>query len=250
MNGQQRSVEGTVLEQLEARMLLSGGLGGKHDPFAWRHHGCSPTLDGGTSYQPEPDFDDLETRGRSRYFKLIPGFKLVVEGYEDDEELRLVITVTNQTKVIDGVRTRVVREVETADGELTEISFNYLAIEEDTRDIFYFGEDVDIYENGQVVSHDGAWRSGVNGARFGLLMPGDPEVGMTFFQERAPGVAVDEAEILRTNARVRVPAGTFRDCLKVEETTALEPGAVSTKFHAPGIGLIVDGVLELVSFSS
>jgi hypothetical protein len=72
---------------------------------------------------------------------------------------------------------------------------------------------------------------------------------MTFFQERAPGVALDEAEILRTDAKVRVPVGTFRDCLKVEETSSLEPGAVGIKYHAPGIGLIKDDVLELVSYS-
>jgi hypothetical protein len=237
-----------ALEMLEARTLLSAGPWKPGHPSS-SQHGQLSSLDATFAYQPEPELDDLETRGRSRYFNLIPGLKLVFEGEDEGEELRLVITVTNQTRVVDGVRTRVVKEVETADGELVEISWNYVAIHEDTKDVFYFGEDVDIYENGQVVSHDGAWRSGVNGARFGLLMPGDPEVGMTFFQERAPGVALDEAEIVRTNARVRVPAGTFRDCLKVEETTVLEPGAVSVKFHAPGIGLLVDGVLELVRFS-
>lgn len=240
---------GAIVETLESRTMLSAGPwkpGHPHSPF----HGQMQTLDATFVYQPEPEFDDLETRGRSQYFNLTPGANLVLEGDDEGALVRLVITVTNQIKVIDGVQTRVVKEVETSDGELVEISWNYLAIEEETKDVFYFGEDVDIYEDGQVVSHAGAWRSGVDGARFGLLMPGDPEVGMTFLQERAPGVALDQAEILRTNARVRTPAGTFRDCLKVEETTVLEPGAVGIKYHAPGIGLIQDGVLKLVSHSS
>jgi hypothetical protein len=199
-------------------------------------------------YQPTPEKDDLETIGRNRYFILEPGYKLVLEGEEDGETVRVEITVTNQTRRIDGVRTRIVREVETVDGELVEISRNYMAIDEETKDIFYFGEDVDIYEDGEIVSHDGAWRSGVNGAKFGVLMPANPKVGMKFFQERAPGVALDEARVVSTNETVVTPAGTFTNCLKIMETTSLEPGSISIKYHAPGIGLIVDSVTRLIEY--
>ena len=78
------------------------------------------------------------------------------------------------------------RERETADGELVEISRNYFAICRPSNSVFYFGEDVNIYENGEVVSHEGAWLAGVNGAREGMIMPGTVLIGARYFQEIAP----------------------------------------------------------------
>ena len=48
---------------------------------------------------------------------------------------------------------------------------------------------VDIYENDKIVKHEGAWLAGVNGAKFGLLMPGTPLIGGRHYQEIAPAVA-------------------------------------------------------------
>jgi hypothetical protein len=56
-----------------------------------------------------------------------------------------------------------------------------------------------------------------------------------YFQEVAPGLAMDRAEIIGTNSTMQTPAGTFTDCLKTRETTPLEPGAVDFKFYAPGV---------------
>src|SRR5512145_762299 len=111
---------------------------------------------------------ELSSTGRNPYFILEPGYQLVFEGGRE----RLIISVLNETKMVDGVETRVVEERETRDGKLVEISRNYFAISKLTNDVFYFGEDVDIYKDGKVVNHSGAWLSGVKGARFGLMMPG------------------------------------------------------------------------------
>jgi hypothetical protein len=83
-------------------------------------------------------------------------------------------TVLNETKTVDGVECRVVEERETKDGKLVEVSRNYFAIGKRTNSVYYFGEDVDIYKDDKVVSHEGAWLAGKNGARFGLMMPGLP----------------------------------------------------------------------------
>ncbi|WP_428938142.1 hypothetical protein [Fontivita pretiosa] len=242
------AMSGPTLETLESRTLLAATtfLNPLTDSQTLTP-GLVQMQPGDFVYQPEPELDDLVTRGRSRFFILEPGRRMVYHGQEDAEQVRLVIAVTDRTRLIDGVRTRVVREVEHVNGELIEVSWNYLAMDEDNGDLFYFGEDVNIYEDGKLVSHEGAWRSGVNGARFGLLMPGDPQVGMTFLQERAPGVALDEGHIVNLNSVVRTPLGRFRNCAKVEETSALEPGAVSIKYHAPGVGLVQDGVLKLTA---
>jgi hypothetical protein len=184
----------------------------------------------------------LVSAGRSPYFILEPGYQLVLE--EGAE--RLTITVLPETKTVDGVETRVVEERETKAGKLVEISRNFLAIDRATGDVYYFGEEVDFYKDGKVTSHEGAWLSGAGGARFGLAVPGKPAPGQRYYQEVAPKVAMDRAEIVSLAETVRTKAGEFRSCLKVEETTPLEPGVKEYKYYAPGIGLVQDGSLKLV----
>lgn len=186
--------------------------------------------------------------GKNTYFVLEPKYQLVFKGREGGKEVGLTITVLNQTKQVNGVQTRVVEERHTEDGELIELSRNWFAICKQTNSAFYFGEDVDNIEDGQVVNHDGSWEAGKNGAKPGLIMPGLPLLGARYFQELAPGAALDRAEIESLNATVRTPAGTFNGCLKTEETTPLEPKAEDIKFYAPGIGLVQDGPLKLVKY--
>jgi hypothetical protein len=77
-------------------------------------------------------------------------------------------------------------------------------------------------------------------------MPGAPKVGMRYYQEIAPGIAMDRAEIMSVNDTCKTPAGTFARCMKVKETSALEFFASEHKYHAPGIGLVRDEDLVLV----
>ena len=214
---------------------------------------------------PDPQFtsdfalefcDQLKPSGGNLYFSLIPGTKLQLEGEDDGELVEVEIKVLDQTKLIECevngqlivAKTRIVREREWADGELVEVSKNYFARCKKTGDIYYFGEDVDIYEDGEVVSHDGAWLAGEDGAQPGLIMPSVFTLGARYFQELAPGVAMDRAEHVEMGLVVDTPAGTFEQCVMVVETTPLEPGSESVKIYAPGIGLIVDSGVELVDF--
>ncbi len=175
-------------------------------------------------------------KGRNTYFILEPGYRLVLEDGKDT----LTITVLDETKVVDGVTTRVVEERETNRGKLVEVSRNYCAIDTSTGDIYYFGEDVDMYKDGKVVGHGGAWLAGVGGARFGLLIPGKPRVGDKYYQEVAPKVAMDRAEVVSVTEEIKVPAGTFKNCLRTRESSALESG-VEDKLYAPEVGLLKDG---------
>jgi hypothetical protein len=179
--------------------------------------------------------------GRNIYFSLEPGYRLCLEYGKDT----LTITVLDETKVVDGVKTRVVEERETRGGRLAEVSRNYFAIDRTTKDIYYFGENVDTYENGRVSGHKGAWLAGVNGARFGLVMPAKPQVGDRYYQEVAPGVAMDRAEIVSLTEELKVRAGSFRNCLRTRESSALEGGS-EDKWYAPGVGLIQDAGFVLV----
>ena len=188
------------------------------------------------------DVRQLVASGASRYFVLDPGHELVLE----DGDERLVITVLGETRDVGGVTTRVVEERETKAGRLIEISRNFFARHPSTGDIYYFGEDVDIYKNGKLANHEGAWVAGRDGAKFGLFVPGTPVEGTRFYQEIAPKVAMDRVLVMTTTARAITPAGTFDGCLRIEETTPLEPGVKDYKVFAPGIGIVQDGSLTLV----
>jgi len=192
----------------------------------------------------------LVPTGRNRFFVLQPGFTTVFAGNEDGAHKRLTITVTAKTRVIDGIRCRIVVERQTSNGHIEEIAENYFAIDRVTRNVFYFGEDVNIYNHGVVVSHESAWRSGVDGARFGLIMPPSVGVGDLFLQERAPGVAEDQAEVVETGIRAHTAAGVFKGAFKTRETTVLEPDSEEFKLYAPGVGLVQDDTLTLVSYTA
>jgi hypothetical protein len=179
---------------------------------------------------------------------LEPGYRLVLEGDDDGEAVRLEILVLEETETVGDVVTRVVEERETKDGELFEVSRNYFAFCVENASFFYFGEEVDFYENGEVVSHEGSWRADEGDAKYGLQMPGLPLYGSRYYQEVAPDVAEDRAEILSLKEVEETPAGRFTRCLKVRETTPLEPDAREFKLYAPGVGLIKDADLELVEF--
>jgi hypothetical protein len=193
------------------------------------------------------------SEGTNPYFVLTPGFRLVLEnapgGRRKEPHVVVTITVLNETFDVAGTTTRVIEEREMADGRLVEVSRNYFALCERTNSVVYFGEDVDIYDDtGTVVeSHDGAWRAGVADARPGVIMPGTVLLGARYFQEVAPGVALDRAEIVSLSEVVSTPAGTFEGCLKTRESTPLERGK-SIKQYAPGIGLVQDDDLLLTSF--
>lgn len=187
---------------------------------------------------------DLVSTGRNPFFILEPGYTLRLA----DTMEELVITVLDETRMVDGVETRVVEERESEAGELIEVSRNFYAISRKTNAVYYFGEEVDVYSSGRLVGHEGAWEAGVDGARFGLMMPGLPLLGGRYYQEAAPGVAMDRAEIVSLTDSVNAPAGTFVDVLKTEESTPLEPGVLEYKYYGPGVGLLQDGSLRLVSF--
>ena len=185
--------------------------------------------------------------GRNAYFILEPGWQLVLEGVEDEDTARLVITVLNETKMVGGVETRVVEENESVSGGTVEISRNFFAFCKQTGSIFYFGEEVDMYYQGKITGHSGAWIAEGNN-KAGIIMPGVFLLGSRYYQEIAPGIAMDRAEIISISETYETRAGKFTNCLKTEETSGLNPKEKEFKHYAPGIGLIQDENLLLVKY--
>lgn len=186
----------------------------------------------------------LEPTGRNTYFVLEPGFQLVLAGGGG----RLAITVLDETRSVVGVTTRVVEEREWKDDQLFEVSRNFFAICPSTKDVFYFGEEVDDVEDGAIVGHSGAWIAGESGAQAGLIMPGEPRPGMRYYQEIAPDVALDRAEIVSLDETAETPAGSFSNALKTEEGSALDPDEHEFKTYAPEIGLALEEDLRLTEY--
>ena len=193
------------------------------------------------------------------YMSLRPGRQQVLEGEEDGTEIRAEVTMLHQLETIHfttakgkplTVVARVMEEREFEDGEIVEVSRNWVARCVQTSNIFYFGEEVDNYEDGVLVDHEGAWRAGVDGAQPGLLMPGSFLLGSRYYQEQAPGEAEDRGENVRMGFAVSVPAGIFTECVQIDETNPLSsnPNAVDVKVFCPGVGIVKDESLELVSF--
>lgn len=178
------------------------------------------------------------------YWPMDVGDQWFLEGEEEGEPVSVLITVLDETRTIDGVTTRVVEEREWEDEELVEVSWNYFAEASDGT-ICYFGEDVDEFEDEEIV-HEGAWCADEAGNAPGIIMPADPRPGMTFQMEVAPGVAEDEGKIVGIGP-VEVPAGLFTETIRVRESNPLE-GDKDFKVYAAGTGILVDGPLELVAF--
>jgi hypothetical protein len=187
------------------------------------------------------------TAGSNRYFILEPGYHLLLQGTEQTDTERLLVTVLNETRKVGGIETRVVEEHESVNGQVVEISRNFFAFCKETGSIFYFGEEVDIYKNGKVVNHSGAWLAeGKNKA--GLMMPGLPLIGSKYYQEIAPEIAMDRSEIVSLSDTLDTQSGKFINVLTIIETTPLEPEDKSIKQYAPDIGLIKDDNLVIVKY--
>lgn len=226
--------------------LILTGCAPKSDPETSATLDILMTMESTTEWQEEFKISDctLVTTGQNPYFILDPGFELILEG----GNTKLIITVLDETMVVDGVETRVIEEREWKNGELIEVSQNMFAMCEETKDVFYFGEFVDMYSNGELSSHSGQWFAGEDDNRAGMIMPGNPTVGMRYYQEIAPGVAMDRAEILSLDTVLNTPAGEFTDCLETAEGSGLNLLEREIKIYAPGIGLIQDANLLLTEY--
>ncbi len=197
-------------------------------------------------YQEEFNLDSrkLSDTGESKYFILKPGFQIVLAS----KDTTLTITVLAETRKIGAFMTRAVEEREVQDGELGEVARDFYAIDPATGDVFVFGEEVDTYEKGKIVNHDGTWVAYKNGGKPGLAMPGNPKVGMKYYQEVSPGIVMDRAEVISVSKTLKTQAAEFKNCMQTEGSSKLDPSAVEFRIFAPGVGLVQFESLRLVRY--
>jgi len=172
------------------------------------------------------------------YFPLTPGTTLVYEGTSDGQRQHDEMTVTHRTKVILGIRCTVVTDVlTTPQGALLERTEDWYA-QDHAGNVWYFGEDTAEYEDGIIVSTEGSWKAGVDGAEPGILMQAHPGVPSTYRQEFYRGHAEDMAWVVSSTESVTIDYGSFDHVLLTIEWTRLEPKVIERKYYARGIGVI------------
>jgi hypothetical protein len=168
------------------------------------------------------------------WFPLKPGTTFVYTGEKDGEGGHDIVTVTNQTKVIDGVRCTAVSDRLYVHGRLAERTTDWYA--QDARGtVWYFGEaTAELDKAGHVTSREGTWQAGINGARAGVFMPAHPRVGQSFRQEYLKGHAEDHFAVVRVSRR----------SLLTKEWTPLEPDTLDHKFYVRGTGLVKEQTVK------
>jgi hypothetical protein len=206
-------------------------------------HGSSchlPTFGPGSSYHPRINPADFSPNVTNPLFPLVPGRELVYAGTKDEKSALNMVLTTSRTKVIDGVRTRVVEDRLYLDNVLEERTSDYYT-QDRCGNVWYFGEDTaTLDEQGHVVSREGSFHAGVKGAQPGVFMQAKPELGRKFRQEWFRGHAEDVFKVIGLSSRITVPYGTFHHALHTEETSALEPDVLDNKYYAKGIGQVTE----------
>jgi hypothetical protein len=173
------------------------------------------------------------------YWPMAPGTTWVyTETDADGAKLRTKVTVTDQTKMIAGIEARVVHDVVSEDGQIVEDTFDWYA-QDAAGNIWYLGEDTKEFENGKLKTTAGSWETGVDGAQAGVIIPAQPQPGMTYRQEYYRGKAEDNGAVLSLQEFAKVPFGSFHGLLMTRDTTPLEPDVVEYKFYAKDVGPIL-----------
>ncbi len=188
----------------------------------------------------ELDPADFTVDITNNYWPMKPGDRWISSETDGKGDvLKVEVTVQDGTyTVAAGIEARVVHDLVTRAGAVVEDTTDWYAQDRDGN-IWYVGEKTAEYENGQVVSTEGSWEAGVDGAQPGIAVPAHPKPGLTYRQEYLKGQAEDQGAVLSTTEQVGVPTGIYKGALLTRDTTKLEPDLVELKFYAPGIGPVL-----------
>ncbi len=207
-----------------------------------------PTFGRGADYHPHIDPANFTDRVDNPLFPLTPGTTLVYSGTKDGKRALDLFAASSATRVIDGVRTRVVEDRLFLNSILEERTRDYYA-QDRCGNVWYFGEDTaELDRHGNVISTEGSFHAGIDGAEPGVFLQAAPELGRRFRQEWYRGHAEDTYKAVDLSTPKTVPFGSFQHALRTQETTALEPNVVDNKWYVRGIGeveeLAVKGPVE------
>jgi hypothetical protein len=225
---------------LAGLLLIAAGCGSSGSPSTTAAAAPSaPSLAPVTGqYSPSINPADFVSRIDNRYFPLEPGTSFHYEGVAEDGTTPQSddMYVTSRTKEIMGVPSTVVRDVVSSRGKAIERTFDWYA-QDKYGNVWYMGEDTRELHHGRFVKMSDSWEGGVNGAKPGIIMPGDPQPGDQYRQEYYPGHALDQAKVLGSGGALTVPYGSYQATLETVETSPqIDPGVAEHKFYVAGLG--------------
>ncbi len=204
--------------------------------------GAAPTSSACSSYEPVLDPANFVSVIDNQYYPLPVGRVLLYTGIKDGQTQRDTVTVTNQTKVIEGITATVITDVAKHGSTLLEQTSDWYA-QDNVGNVWYLGEDTKAYLPNGTVDTAGSWEAGVNDAEPGIIMEANPQVPDAYRQECLSGQAQDTAWIVDTAGTVTVPYAKFHKVLTSLEATQVEPGSYDQKIYAPGIGIALEKAL-------
>lgn len=177
------------------------------------------------------------------FFPLTPGTTWQYREHTSSGVETNTVEVLTEKKTVSGVAATVVSDRVYLDGKLVEDTFDWFA-QDSEGNVWYVGEATKEYKNGVVVSTEGSWEWGVDGALPGIQMWANPsaKVGSEYRQEYYKGNAEDWAKVTSVGDAVTVPFGSMTGCITIEEWTGLDPGERhETKVYCPGVGNVSGG---------
>lgn len=190
------------------------------------------------NYNPVINPSDFTTKITNKYFSLPVGKKLIFEADTKDGLEKIEIEITGETKVIEGVTTLVYLDTVYLNGQLHEVTKDYLA-QHKNGDVWYFGENVDNYENGKLKDHAGTFIHGKDGAKAGIWMKAEQKVGDSYRQEYYKGEAEDMRDTVAVGLTVTTTLATYENCVKVYDWTPLNKKSREHKYYCPEAGSLV-----------
>ncbi len=190
------------------------------------------------TYAPNIDPSNFVATIDNRYFPLEPGTGFHYRGVAENGKTPQTddMVVTHKTKEILGVPSTVVRDTVSSRGKPIERTLDWYA-QDKYGNVWYMGENTRERQHGRFVKQSDSWEAGVNGALPGIIMPGSPQRGDVYRQEYYPGHALDQARVLGSGGRIKVPYGSFKHTLATVETSPkLDPGVAERKYYVAGVG--------------
>ena len=193
-------------------------------------------------------FDKSSPYIDNKYLPLKPGSKLIYKGSAIPEgektrvKRRVVTTVTDLSKWIDGVRTLVIWEKDYTAGKLGESEIAFFA-QDKAGNVWLLGEYPEEYENRKVVDAP-TWISGQKGAHAGIAMLANPKVGSPDYAQGfapPPVEFIDRARVYKKGQKTCVPVECYKNVLVIEEFEKGVPGVFHLKYYAPKVGLVKVG---------
>jgi hypothetical protein len=236
-------VRPAVLTMLIACPLLSA-----YSVSAWGVDPQSPPCKTAAEFDPAsfPNSPKID----NQWIPLAPGMQFVLAGEVNQGEgvlpHRVVSTVTDLIKVVNGVPAVVILETDNNAGVLVKSKLAFQA-QDNTANVWNLGEvPAQFDDNGEFKEAPDTWISGLSQAEAGNLMLANPELGTPeYLQGWSPDIDfLGCAKVYKMQQKTCVPVGCYDNVLITEERSPLEPESPhQRKYYAPGLGNVrVDAV--------